>query len=389
MDYSTIMLNLIIAIVVLVVLYILFLPPDERARLLENNVTDDPTHPDFRTTILLREHIGELTYLGFDFREYDFPSFSISTEAGARLITSKSSAYVKNSVFDEVTDRMEFSAKPELTDNLLLSFNVDKASRGRLRITLNGETMFNSRIPEGNSPPIQLDSSLLRNNNELKFSVSGPGIIFWRYNEYELSSLQILGDVTDVSLSEHTNSFIIPERELDHMKSARLSFVPVCDERQVREFEVFLNHDRIFRGIPDCGVLNMQTIARNQLRSDRNTLEFRVGAGRVLVDRPRLGIEMEEEQHLIYYFELEEKYFRENNDDYELISPREVFLEFSFPNNDPKRFEVFVNGYRIGINIARTEHDRNISSFVRPGTNSIEIRPQQDFTITEMRVRLK
>ena len=380
---------LVIVITVLIILYILFLPPDQRQELLDPNVTEIDDDERRVTGIVLREQIGRIEFLGIDERIYDLSSFTVSTGTDAQELARKSSAYTKNSVFDDERDRMNFDIRPDLTENVLLTFNIDGKPRGRLHITLNGETIFRGELSDGNSPPIYIEQSLLERQNTLEFSVSSPGFVFWRYNQYELSNIRILGDVTDISLSENIQEAILTERERENLEIARLRYTAVCDQRNVRDFEVRVNNQRIFRGIPDCNVLNTHTISREYLREGKNEFEFRIGEGQVLVDSLRFTAEMEDPDHPIYYFFLRDELFEEDNDEYILKENRNVLLELSFPNTEQKRLELFINGYLMGINTAKREDSRNINHFVRPGTNAIEIRPLQDVTITEMRVRVR
>ena len=56
--------------------------------------------------------------------------------------------------------------------------------------------------------------------------------------------------------------------------------------------------------------------------------------------------------------------------------------------NDRKRFVVSVNGFDISFDTRNLEATRNIDSFVRSGSNTLEIIPETDFTITEIEVEL-
>ncbi len=380
---------LVIVITVLIILYILFLPPEDRERLLDPNITENGENGEVIIGVILREHVGRIEYVGFDERVYDLSSFTVSTDTHARVIASKTSIYVKNSVFDDITDKMEFEASPGLTQNMMLSFNIEGNTRGRLHITLNGRTIYRGELREGNSPPIYLDSGLLERRNILEFSVDSPGLLFWRYNQYNLKNIRVLGDITDVSLSENIQEIVLSEKEYENMEIARIRYTPVCEQTQVREFEVRLNNQRIFRGIPDCNVLNTYTISKEYLREGKNAFEFRVGEGQVLVDSLRFTGTLKDPEYPVYYFFLKDELFEEHNDEYVLKQSRDVTLEFNFPNTEQKRLEIFINGYLMGINTAKREDSRNIDNFVRPGTNSIEIRPLQDITITEMRVRVR
>ena len=66
-----------------------------------------------------------------------------------------------------------------------------------------------------------------------------------------------------------------------------------------------------------------------------------------------------------------------------------MLLELRFPDDKLKRFEIIINGKKIGFNTYQISESRKIDEYVLPGTNSIEIKPLQDITITELKVRTR
>lgn len=542
---------MILIFMVLIVLYILFLPPAERDDLLSGGtgtgghgtVTGGGTVVSANTPlgVIFRENIGKIYEPRINQKDIDLPTFTVATQTEGSIIKTKTSGYVKSSAFEEITDTMEFQITPSLSENLILSFTVIKGT-GTLKVTLNNKVVYVGSIKQGSSPPIYLSKDDLSAMNTIVFSVDGPGIAFWRYNDYSLTDIKITGDVTDVSSSTAYQAVTIVERDLANFKSARLRFLAECTQGTVDGFEVRLNGGRLFSGRPDCAIFTYLPIDSNQLKVGTNELEFGVQNGRVLVDRGQLQIMYNEPVYSTYYFQMHEDYFSISKEDgycgkvdgicptgcessedadccfkrsdnfwcdipttnpndrcvsfindcsrclsgyedrsgnvpdkcartdpycgddkdgecpsgcsafydkdccfniegaywcndmpekgiesickqfvadYEcndcpkgyknedgrspdcsttstsydeeetLRSKFKVMLKFVFPNADQKRLEVFVNGKLVGINTAKIEYETDISLYVRSGTNSIEIRPKGDVTITEMRVTVK
>jgi len=314
----------IIIITILIILYILFLPPAEREDLL-NGGTGTGGHggssgsggsggSSVNLGLVLKENVGQLYKLDEDQKDYEMPSFTVGTKTSAQVIKSASSLYVKSSAFQETADTLTFEIQPTLTENLILTFNTEDGT-GRLLITLNGNTIFNKEIEKGSSPPIYLDKDDLLSVNELRFSVSGPGIAFWRYNEYSLNNIRITGDTTDISRSENVQYVNIPSRSLAQVESARLRFLGDCVERNVKNFEVKLNGERLFKGTPDCAVYSYLPIDKNQLLVGKNEFEFSLDEGSVLVDRLKLETMLDKPDYPIYYFELEDDLFVQQKED--------------------------------------------------------------------------
>ncbi len=377
----------LIIITAVIVLYILFLPPADRENLLNN--TSSSSSSNTTGQILLRESPGKLVYISNDENDYDFPSFTVSTKVSGEIITSRSSLYVKNSAFEKKEETMQFNLNPVLTDNVLLSFNIDKMS-GTLHVELNGETILDSEFQTGNSPPITLPKEKLKDTNTLTFSVSSPGVAFWTYNEYRISNLKITGDVMDRTQSENTQSLTLSDSDLSNLKSAQLRYAPVCNVGGASSLEVFFNSVSIFRGLPDCGVYNYAPISTQMLHVGSNEIKFTVDKGSIMIDNMRLSNKYETDNNPIYYFEMDDANFTNAQDpaNAQLISSRNAYVDLVFPNTEPKRFEIYINGKKIGFSTALRAETRQIDNYLRPGTNSVEIKPLTDVTITEIKIRL-
>ena len=376
---------LIIIITVLLVLFILFLPPEDRDELLGNNQSSDNggSGGSF-SSILLRENPGSLKYVSRSDREFQLSGFRINTVTSGELVTSRNNIYVKNSAFEKDFQTVNFNVNNLLTNNLLLSFNVQK-SVGKLIIKFNGDKIFDGYLGIGSAPPLSIDSQLVDRQNVLEFSVSSPGVAFWRYNEYDLRDVKLFADVTDVTSSVNQQSFSLTSDEVGIMRTASSSYIPVCETRDIKNFEIKVNNYKVFSGKPDCDVYNTVNIPLEYLFEGTNNMYYGLEEGSILMERPLIVIKMESHRPLTYYFEVEEKYF--DGDD--LKPNQEYNLELTFPDNEQKRFELLINGKVIGFNTARTKEQRLINHYLEPGTNSLQIRPLTDVTITQIRVARK
>lgn len=380
---------LVIIIAVMLVLFVLSISPEERAKLLNGDDTNngqDPSFPD--STTLIRANPGRIPYMPQHERVHEFAPFNLDADTKGELIYSKNSIYLKNSVFEKITDTMTFSVNPSITSNVLLSFNVESSS-GSLIIMLNGETIFNSHIRPGNSPPIHISPSSLQQHNTLEFQVSGPGAAFWRYNYYSIKNLNIYGDIVDLTQSKSSQVFNVERQEANEMELSDLRYLPACTPGNVRDLAILVNDFQIFSGIPDCEVFNTIPIPVHYLHEGVNEITFQVGSGRVLIDRARILNVLEKPDIMTYYFEVRDKYFNIVDDDYELKPEYESMLDITFPNTDQKRFEILVNGKPLTFNTARLRETRNMKLFLQPGTNSVQIIPKSELIMTEFRIRIR
>lgn len=312
----------IIVVTILIVLYLLFLPPADREAVLSGaqidgrgstNYGEAGTSTGTLSKYLLRENVGKVYEQNKEEKTIELVASNIGTTTEGKVIKSKSTIYTKNSAFQDVKDTLEFQVDPELAANLILSFNADVAE-GNLIIKLNDQQIFRKELKYKNSPPIYLDADMLSVNNVITFEVDSPGIAFWRYNEYSLTDIKITADVKDISKSQSKQSFNIESTEFENTDTARLKYIPVCKEEQIRSFIIKLNNEQVFSGIPDCNVHNFIAISKVQLESGVNKLEFSVEEGTMIVDRPELILNFKDPEYPIYYFDLDEAYFADEKD---------------------------------------------------------------------------
>ena len=379
---------LIIVITVLLVLFLLAIPPEDRAKLLngEDPIDNDDPHRDFTT--LIRANPGKIEYLPHHERIHEFAPFNLNADTRGEIIHTKSSAYLKNSVFEKISDTTTFRADPHTTSNLLLNFNVQQG-RGTITILLNNEIIFNAPIPRGNSPPIHIPTSLIREHNTLEFKVSGPGAAFWRYNYYELRDINIYADVLDLTRSKTTQAFNVGRQEANELETSELRYLPACTPGTVQDLTIEINDFQVFKGTPDCEIFNTIPIPTHYLLEGVNHVTFQIRQGRVLIDRARIQNKLEQPDITTYYFQVREKYFDIEGDDYELNPRYESMLQLTFPNHEQKRFELIINGKPMNFNTARLRETRNMQMFLQPGTNSIQIEPRSELTITELRITIR
>ena len=377
---------LVIILAAIFVLYILFLPPGERADLLGENETlngDNTTISGF-DRVLLDENIGRLDYLKFSYRTHDMPSFRIFSEIKGTSIQSASSIYVENSLGKDRFYNLSFNMDKELTKNVLLSFNVQD-SRGRLEISLNGREIFNGELSEGTPTPINLQREFLEDESILEFKVSSPGLFFWRPNEYELSNVRVTGDVLDKSESISRQYFYISDVEKKNLDAIKLRFYPECDVSDVGTLKIYLNGDEVFSGIADCGIYNTMFMDPGSVFTDRNELRFVAEDGTYLFDRVSVRTELEELVYPVYYFELDEEVFAS---DETLKQDFNVTLFMRFVDRTDKKLEYNINGRKKYVDTDELTFEASLDPYVFLDTNSLELIPKSVVDIAVLKVVL-
>ena len=314
-------------ITILIIFYILFLPPEDRAELLGTTPHTSPGNgpgpsPGNGETsfepgeIIFSTSPGKFDYQSLDHYEYDLPAFSLFHTEDSEILAEGGSFYVRKGWFDSVTKDFTFDIDDlENTDDVDLSMTLKDYS-GTLTVMLNGQEVYNYEPDTNNIGPVELEG-LKSGENTLHFKVSGVGLRFWDTNQYYFENVRVTGKISDDSTSESETSFYISPDEGEDMEKATLKFNPDCTPGEVGILRVHINDRNVFKGIPDCGILNTHTLSPSMLYLGKNTINFETERGRYLIDQISIKTELEEPVQPTYYFDLDEEYFVDDPEDFE------------------------------------------------------------------------
>ncbi|MBW3012058.1 cellulose biosynthesis cyclic di-GMP-binding regulatory protein BcsB [Candidatus Woesearchaeota archaeon] len=361
--------TLVAIIAGLIVLYILFVPPETREKILEGDYGDSLEEEEEAaeniTRLIVLEHPGALTEVE-DLKIKDsLPSVYLASVYETQAVDTKNTVYVRNSLFNEQLDTFDFELDSENTKNAILSFNVKKAE-GRLVIKLNGNVIFNSEITQPSIEPIPLPAKYLEDFNTLEFRVSGS---FFGANEYMLDKAKVTADIKDVGAQSAVTTFLVTTDELLNMDKVTLTYYPDCSPGEVNPLDITLNGRLLVSSIPDCGSLHKKEFLPDRLVTGENELVFKTTKGSYLMRDLSVTKYLEEPSYPSYYFELDKEQLKE-------INKTSLNMSFKFLTADFKNLEVSVNGATVFIDTKEKVYSEEISSLVRKGTNAIKITPK-------------
>ncbi len=300
---------------VLIVLYILFLPPDIRNEILnDGTATSEIDGTDVTSNAnqvaLLEENVGVIDYLNTNEKTYDLPTLRISSPTSAQLLKAIPSLITKSAFLDNTksTYELNFTINKATTKNLLLSFNVKKAS-GPLIIKLNEKEIFNDEIIIGNAKPLKLDQEYLADRNTLTITSPSVGLLFWKVYQYSLENLQITADVTDKSSSKAAQTFTISKAEKNNLDTVILYFYPGCAIDDVSNLQIELNDRTIYDSVADCGTRTFAALNKNYIVEGDNELKFSTKKGSYLLDNLEVKVKLNKPAYRTYFFDMDQDYF--------------------------------------------------------------------------------
>ncbi len=374
----------------LIILYIIFLPPDERAELLgENETIEDEDEggvsAEDEENILMLEYPGRIDYLKEKEYEHDISAFKLYKTINAQELDTINPFIIRHGLFDEVKKEIPFKILDlKNTENILLSFTAKKHT-GILTIKLNDINIFESEITTSNPKPIKLKKNYFEEDNILEFSVSGTGIKFWSTNVYSLDDIRIVGDVADISRQESKNIFFVSENEKLNLERAKLRFWPDCEQDDAGKLDVLINYREVFSGVPDCKTINMYLFSATFLHKGDNNIVFKTDKGSYRIEQIKITTDLKELTYPTYYFPINEStYDKIKGDEYDT----KLTLEFVDDKKD-KEMNLNINNRMISIDTEEAKYYKNIDNYVKEGNNFIKIEPLSMLDIVELKIELE
>ena len=378
----------VIGIIALILIaYILFLPPEEREELLEDEEgINGVSFSEDENVTLLNATSMRLEYVGANEYDHTIPNVYLSEKTEAEVLEAINPFYVRNGWFDKKTENISFyiTDLPN-TGNVGLSFEAPKA-QGRLMISLNGVQVFDYEVSQLNVGPVELKNELLKEGeNNLDFSVAGVGIKFWTTNEYSIEDLQIIGDIRDISRQTSRNIFTITNDEYYNIENSRIDFYPVCTQQAVGKLQVLLNNIEVFNAVPDCESINRQDVFTTELNPGKNTLVFKTEKGNYRIELIKVKTQLKDIKTYLDYFEINSSSHEEIID-----GDKDVWLEIEFVDDEEdKEAEINVNGHLTYLDQKDNIYRRKINTWIEEGArNYVEIKPKTVLKIVDLKVTM-
>lgn len=344
----------LIVLTLMMVFYIIFLPPDQRAALLNEGTVNTGGNPTGSTgssgvnpteVEFVFEGPGAVTERTRNEYDHDISPFYLKGEFEARVLGDSNDFLVRSTLFQTKSHTFEFTIENvNEMKNPVMSFNARKAN-GILTVILNGREIFSGELEQFNNA-FQLDPQLLAGQNTVSFVVDSPGLAFWSSHLYEIENLRVIADVIDTGELDATHVIDIRAVEVQDLQSARLRFLPDC-QSDVGKMKIYINNQMIFDKVPDCQVLNVVSVPRDVLVAGQNFVQFSVEEGTFLMDQIKLLTRLDDDDGLTYYFDLDEDLFTFTADTEYVCGEIDGVCPTNCNNDVDKDccFESYTNGY--------------------------------------------
>jgi hypothetical protein len=370
--------TLIGIITILLIFYILFLPPAERKALLSDADVSETGEP-IQKLVLLKAPIGQLDYVGETEFDHYLPNLYLHESRAAEILANINPFTIKKTVYK--TDRKEHTFKiadPENTQNVFLSMTTPKHD-GILNVEFNGLDLFEGEIRQTNPPPIPIRKDYLKETNTIAFQPEGFGI---PTREYEFTEAKIVGDVLDASKLSGKSTIPIGNVEYSNMDRAWIDFYPLCDQFNVGVMDILINNKKIFSGVPECESLNRKDIYKEDLKPGKNEIEIKLSSGSASIEQIRIKTLLGDTKSFMDYFNV-------NSNLYNQITSgaRRANLLIKFVDDSRlKNARLNINGRLYMIDQRTPNYRVDITNDIEEGNNYIELTPLTELNIVKLEI---
>lgn len=365
-------------ITILLVFYILFLPPAEREALLsEKNLTD--TGEVIEKQVLLKAPIGNLEFVSENDFEHYLPNLYLHESRGAEILATINAFKIKKTLYK--TDRKEHVfgiADPANTQNVFVSF-ASPLHEGILKVTFNDLDIFEGEVRQTNPPPIPIRKDYLKEKNAIAFQLEGFGM---PTREYEIQDMKIIGDVLDVSKMSAKSSIPLSQIEYNNLGRAWLDFYPLCDQLSIGAMTILLNNKAIFSGVPECESLNRKDLYKEDLRYGKNDIEILLSSGSMSLEQIRIKTILDPTKSFMDYFNIKSKLYEDITDGWQQVKLLIKFVD----DNKVKNARLNVNGRLYMIDQRTPTYTVDITNDIEEGNNYVELTPLTELNIIKLEI---
>lgn len=373
---------LVLIMGIVMILYILFLPPDIRDDLINDGGTNNISTKTISSNkgILLDENPGTLLESKTMKFEHNMPSFNLFTRTEDSVLKEVQSVYISSEKGGQLSKSLPLLIRGR-TINVQLSMNIVGHS-DVLTILLNGQEIFSGEV-KGLFTPITLEN--LQEENVLEFKVHPAGWMFWKKNYYQLTDIKVTGTVETYASREATTTFLISREEKSNLKEAYLLYLPDCKTGLTERLSIYLNDRLISSKAPDCGAPEKIILDPDDLEDGRNEMKFFAEKGTYLVDQVVVKTELREPIYPVYFFEV-------NETRYSLVQNETLtaVLTMRFVDDKLKKAATLnINNLKVFMDTNSDRYNKTIDSFLVEGSNFIRIEPETNLPIINLKVELK
>lgn len=368
---------------IVLIFYILFLPAEEREKLLGEEETSTVTTTKLKSpVVLLSTDVGTLTQVKEKEIEHTLPPVLVEERSSAEVLAELNPFTVRRGWIREKKKQVTLTIeKHDVTENVFLNFQLAKHVGG-LRIKLNMVEIFDGEIEEDVPQTILLKKELLQKINLLEFETYGFGLFA---REYAFKDVKIVGDVVDKARKAAFETIVVSPEEHANVERGHLSFFAVCKREEVGVLEISLNGKTLAAGVPNCNSVNRFEFVKDDVKVGKNELLFALERGRVRLDSIVIKTKLKPTKSFIDYFNV-------NGTIMKKLDARQAksIIKITFvDDNALKVADLNINGILSTIDQKTSMYEKDITSRTREGNNYVALTPRTELNVVNLQVKVE
>ena len=389
-DIGVNMAVLISLIALFMIFYIVLIPPKDRAELLGEEFLENASSESISASgeVLFEIQPGKMGPQEESTISHTLTGIDLYVRSEPEVKELLTVTEIKRNIIKNQYKIINFEV--ESLDNLegATLFFLPSYTRGKLIIELNGNIVFEGILNEKELQKIILPKEYItEETNNLRISTGFSLLIPSRYvlNDIKLRNQYRLENIKE------SRTFVIPETEIDSIDKVKLNYFVYCNsasKKGTAQLKILLNSEIIeSSSLPCISRYIEMDVNKEFLTEGTNSLSFELDKG----DFRFSDIELKTD--------LDSKTFRKTYDfsvtkeQYSLIKRNSLDalfnLEFEGTDDELKEAELSVNSHSFNINTERDTYSREISSYLKEGSNRIRIKPLNEFEVLLLEVRLE
>ncbi len=382
--------TLILVIALAMLLYVLFIPPEDRDILLNQNGSSNTLSTINDKLELLSENPGFVSREQKELTEHNMIPVNLYIKNEPKSLNIAQSISITKGLFSKSFPTLHFNIDKKDLSKVSLFFGVAQAD-GELRISVNGNQFYSETLSNGVKIIEIPQAFLVEKNNELVFSVSSPGLSFWSTNQYVLNDIGLKEEFELIN-SKEERMFNIAEVEKDSLQSATVQFFQVCNMKLPKStvpLKVYFNDNPV----PALSTMIRCTSTKQSFDLDINN--FKTGQNKILfvleeagdftLNELKVVAEAKQTDYPSYSFAV-------SKDQYDNIKSgnKKVQLEINLDDNkETKIARIAVNKADVFMQTKSSEFTYDLKDYIDQGSNFIRIVPTNDFAINGLKVTLQ
>jgi len=370
----------------IIILYILFLPPAARQELLSNvtpstnNSNGQPVIPSY--DVLLNEHPQTLQPVPQSLMTHQLNSFTLYSDNNDAVLMQQGPTYVSTSRTGKVTFSKDINFNQDyVLTSALLVLDV-KETKGNIQVFFNNNQVYDGTPNVGK---LAITINDLQQQNTLRIESSNPSFFqFFSDNHAAFNAITLVAKVHNQQFMQSSQQFTLGPEELTNYDSAYMIFSTSCSQKP-GPLLVYVNSHLVSSTAFDCQSPVRVDLDKTDLISGKNDVLFKITSGTMSIDAPTVKVSLKQPVLPLYYFQLSQSQYNDLKS-----NSKDGILHFDFvKGTDDKNFNIVIDGYTYNIDTTNSTYKEDITKYLSQGENYIKLIPRTSLDIVNLQVFLK